>query len=207
MTLQDLTNGPRDGGPEMTAGDVVDLARLFDENHIPFHVDGGWGVDALLGGQTRRHADLDIAIQHKDAARLRALLEARGWREVPRDDSWECNFVLGDGRGRQVDVHSYTLDPAGKPVYGVPYPGESLSGVGTVNGHPVRCISPEWLVRFHSGYRLDENDERDVGALCRRFGIPLPPEFQALEGANDPKASAPRDYGPEGDPTLAPTSE
>jgi len=38
----------------------------------------------------------------------------------------------------------------------------------------VKCISPEWMVKFHSGYELDGNDYRDVSALCERFGIALP---------------------------------
>ena len=46
---------------------------------------------------------------------------------------------------------------------------------------PVRCISPEWMVKFHSGYRLDENDYHDVKALCQRFGITLPIEYEEFE--------------------------
>lgn len=167
--------------PEMTADDVVEIVQLLDHNHIEFTVDGGWGVDALLGEQTRRHADLDIAIQHKDVARIRALLQARGYRDVPRDDTWECNFVLGDEQGHEIDIHSYTFDDAGNLIHGVAYPIASLAGSGFVNGYPVKCISPEWLVKFHSGYNLDENDYHDVKALCRRFGIELPQEYARFE--------------------------
>jgi len=41
----------------------------------------------------------------------------------------------------------------------------------------VECITPAWLVRFHSGYRVDESDWADVSALCERFGIPMPGEY------------------------------
>jgi lincosamide nucleotidyltransferase A/C/D/E len=37
------------------------------------------------------------------------------------------------------------------------------------------------MVKFHSGYPLDENDYRDVRALCNRFGIPLPDDFARFE--------------------------
>lgn len=171
-----------ENSPEMTASDVIEIAQLLDHNHIEFYVDGGWGVDALLGQQTRAHADLDIAMQHKDAARIRALLEARGYRDVPRDDSWECNFVLGDARGHEIDIHTYTFDAAGNLVNGVAYPIDSLTGTGSVNGYPVKCISPEWLVKFHTGYPLDENDYRDVKALCQRFGIEMPQQYAQFEG-------------------------
>ena len=36
---------------------------------------------------------------------------------------------------------------------------------------------PEWLVKFHTGYELDENDFHDVKALCERFCIALPDEY------------------------------
>jgi lincosamide nucleotidyltransferase A/C/D/E len=167
--------------PEMTASDVIEIAQLLDQNRIDVWIDGGWGVDALLGEQTRTHRDLDIAVQHKDAPRLRALLEARGFKDAPREDTRDCNFVLGDDQGHQIDIHSYTFDSVGNHVFGVEYPAESLTGTGSVNGRPVRCISPEWMVKFHTGYEVDENDYRDVLALCRRFGIKMPSEYRKFE--------------------------
>lgn len=166
----------------MTAADVIEIVQLFHENQIELYIDGGWAVDAVLGEQTRPHADLDIAVQHKDVAQIRSLLEGKGYRDVPRGDTWECNFVLGDDQGRLVDIHSYTFDEAGNHVYGVAYPAASLTGNGLINGHPVKCISPEWLVKFHTGYPLDENDYRDVKALCERFGFELPAEYAKFEG-------------------------
>lgn len=169
------------GHPEMTANDVLEFVQLLNQNHIEVHIDGGWGVDALLGRQTRSHADLDIAVQHKDAAQIRALLEARGYTEVPRDDSWECNFVMGDDAGNEIDIHSYTFDSAGNHIFGVKYPFDSLTGTGSISGYPVKCISPEWMVKFHTGYKLDENDYHDVKALCERFGIEIPTEYEEFE--------------------------
>jgi len=34
------------------------------------------------------------------------------------------------------------------------------------------------MVKFHSSYELDENDYRDVSALCERFHIALPAEYE-----------------------------
>jgi lincosamide nucleotidyltransferase A/C/D/E len=62
-------------------------------------------------------------------------------------------------------------------IYGVEYPAESLTGMGSIHGYPVQCVSAEWMVKFHTGYRLDENDYRDVMALCQRFGIAVPAEY------------------------------
>jgi lincosamide nucleotidyltransferase A/C/D/E len=166
---------------EMTATDVIEFVQLLNQNNIDVYIDGGWGVDALLGEQTRVHSDLDIAVEHKDVPQIRALLEARGYQDVPRNDTRECNFVLGDDLGHQIDFHSYTFDSAGKHIFGVEYPLESLSGSGSVNGYPVKCISPEWMVKFHTGYPLDENDYHDVKLLCQCFGIPIPAEYEEFE--------------------------
>lgn len=167
--------------PEMTAGDVIEIVKLFNQNGIEVSVDGGWGVDALLGRQTRTHTDLDIAVEHKAVTLIRALLEARGYRDVPRDDTRDCNFVLGDDQGHLIDIHTYTFDSDGNLLFGVAYPYDSLKGMGVIAGLPVKCITPEWMVKFHSGYALDENDYQDVKALCQHFAIPIPADYAAFQ--------------------------
>lgn len=163
---------------EMKAQDVIEFLELCEKNGIEIFIDGGWGVDALLGKQTRIHEDLDIALQHKYVPKLRQLLEVKGYKDIPRDDTRECNFVMGDNKGHEIDFHSYTFDEKGNNIFGVKYPFESLTGAGKIDGHPVKCISPEWMVKFHTGYKVDETDYQDVRALCERFGIPLPSEYE-----------------------------
>lgn len=163
---------------EMKAKDVVELCKLFEGNDIEFWVDGGWAVDALVGKQTRKHNDLDIAMYHKDVPKLRALLEARGYKNVPRDDTRDCNFVLGDDQGRQIDVHSFELDEDGHNTFGVAYEAAHFGGTGVIGSHKVQCINPETLVEFHTGYQLDDDDHHDVLVLCEKFGIELPEEHR-----------------------------
>jgi lincosamide nucleotidyltransferase A/C/D/E len=57
------------------------------------------------------------------------------------------------------------------------YPPGSLTGTGTIGGHAVRCVSADWMVKFHSGYELKVKDFRDVSALCEKFGLELPQEY------------------------------
>jgi len=159
------------------ASDVVELLNFLEQSGLEVYVDGGWAVDALLGEQTRSHDDLDVAIPHGQVPLLRRLMETRGFHEQRKADSWECNFVLIDDGDRRLDVHSYTLDAAGKNVSGVPYAAEHLTGTGVIVGRQVRCINPAWLVRFHTGYEIDEKDHRDVRLLCERFRLPLPDEY------------------------------
>lgn len=163
--------------PEMTADDVLEFVRLLNQHGIAVILDGGWGVDALVGCQTRAHSDLDIAVAHADVPRIRALLEARGYMDVPRDDTRDCNFVMGDDQGHLIDFHSFTFDDQGNLTFGVPYPFESLQGTGRIGGEIVRCITPQWMLQFHTGYPLDENDYLDVKALCRHFGFAVPEEY------------------------------
>jgi lincosamide nucleotidyltransferase A/C/D/E len=85
--------------------------------------------------------------------------------------------------GHRVDIHSFTFDASGRCIYGCPYPVDSLTGTGVIAGYAVKCISPHWMVKFHSGYTLDADDYRDVNALCTAFGISLPSEFEPFRNA------------------------
>ncbi|SRR6266446_6045292 len=161
----------------MQANDVFELLKLLEQQGLDVVVDGGWGVDALVGHQTRAHADLDIAMEHKDVSKLRELLEARDYKDVPQPNSTDFNFVLESSQGHKVDVHSYAFDADGKSVYGIPYPPESLTGTGSIDGYLVKCISAEWVVQFHTQYEPDENDFKDVHAVCAKFNIPMPATY------------------------------
>jgi len=110
------------------------------------------------------------------------MLQERGYRDIRLTEAKPWNFVVGDKEGREIDVHVIVLDGYGNGLYGPTengemYPAASLTGTGSINGRGVRCISPEWMVKFHSGYKLREKDFRDVSALCKRFGIELPESF------------------------------
>jgi lincosamide nucleotidyltransferase A/C/D/E len=146
---------------------------------ITIWVDGGWGVDALIGTQTRRHQDLDIAIQEQDVTSLRTLLTKRGYKQIRESSKW--NFVLSDDVGHEIDVHSFVFDATGNVVDGIVYPAASLTGMGDIDGHSVRCIAPEYVVKFHSGYELKEKDFKDVSAICEKFGIDLPQQYAHLK--------------------------
>jgi lincosamide nucleotidyltransferase A/C/D/E len=163
---------------EIEAADVVDLYTELLGRGIQIWIDGGWGVDALLERQSRPHKDLDIAINQKDVPKLRRLLEERGYKEARR--SGEYNVVLRDTEGREIDYHSFLTDERGKIVGGIAYPTESLTGSGTIAGHRVNCISPEFMVKFHTGYEPKEKDLKDISALCEKFGIELPEAYQTF---------------------------
>lgn len=161
----------------MESSDVLDLYNLFSDSGIVVWLDGGWAVDAHLGKQTRPHEDLDIIIQTKDVPKLRSLLSELGYKNVPRDDTREENFVLGNEQGLLVDVHAFHFDENGDGIYGnlgAAFPKKCFDGIGEINGQKVKCISPEQMVIFHTNYTPDENDVKDVLALCKKFNIEVP---------------------------------
>jgi lincosamide nucleotidyltransferase A/C/D/E len=167
---------------KMTADDVGAFLVLMDTLGVRVWLDGGWAVDACLGSQTRRHDDLDIVIEERDVPAAVSALRARGYSPVPRPDTRAWNFVMGDDAGHQVDFHLVVLDEHGRGIYGPSkngecYPAEALAGTGTVNDRAVKCITPEWLVRFHTGYEVNQTDWADVSDLCERFDISIPQEY------------------------------
>ena len=108
----------------MTATDVITLYTELENLNIKIWVDGGWGVDALIGEQTRPHKDFDIAIQQKDVTRLRQLLHKQGYREIKLQEARPWNFVLGDQNGREIDVQVIVIDEREDGIYGPPENGE-----------------------------------------------------------------------------------
>ena len=169
--------------PRMSVDDLREILGWFDELGVSAWLDGGWAVDALLGAQTRPHADLDIAITAPESVILREALVDRGWWEIPTDDRTDWNYVMGDLRGRRIDFHVIELDSDGRGIYGPPeddvcYPASALAGRVDFAGRERKCISAESLVQFHTGYTFDESDVADVLALCAQFDIDVPEEYQ-----------------------------
>jgi len=164
----------------MTIDQVHWFLDLFDALGVKVWIDGGWGVDALLGECTRVHADLDIIISWADSAILTEALFARGFVDIYTDDRKDRNFVMGHQAHGMIDFHVIELTKEGGGVYG---PGEidwgisesELNAVGSIGGRKVRCLSVDYQVRSHAGYRLKDTDFADLHALHARYGVELRP--------------------------------
>ncbi|MFE7136968.1 nucleotidyltransferase domain-containing protein [Streptomyces sp. NPDC057644] len=175
----------------MSSKDALALLERLSAHGVDACVGGGWGVDALLGTQTRDHSDLDLWAPAAHLHPLFAALAEAGVDRVfpwPGDRPW--NFVLHDGVRLRVDLHLYERLADGSLHYGPAvdgdtFPAEALDGDGSIAGTTVRCESAEWAVRFHTGYPAREVDRHDVPLLCRRFGIPLPEGFGPFEEPRD----------------------
>ncbi len=160
----------------MKSTDIINLYIKLEDLGIKIWIDGGWAVDALLGEQTRSHEDLDIAVEHKNLTKLRGYLELKGYKEIKRDEDKMWDLVMGDDKGHELDVHAFSFDDKGIIVeeeYWDGYSNNSLTGLGVIDGHTVRCVSPEQLVKTHDGTKrkLKYSDHKDMDALCKKFGL------------------------------------
>ena len=168
----------------MLAADVVALYRDFEDGGIPVWLMGGWGVDALVGRQTRPHHDIDLLVRATDLERLRVRLIQLGfdfryvWDDEVRwvrDHAWKSPleqptaFVYGDAEGREVDVHVFLEadDGSVEVLWNAPYDfsGEGWEGRGVIEGYEVRCLSREIQRRAHTGYTLPRHHVQDLQLL------------------------------------------
>jgi lincosamide nucleotidyltransferase A/C/D/E len=61
--------------------EVIRVVGLLDSQNVSYWLDGGWGVDALAGEQTRQHQDLDLAILLSEAGIVIRLLNETGCQQ------------------------------------------------------------------------------------------------------------------------------
>jgi lincosamide nucleotidyltransferase A/C/D/E len=157
----------------------MEFLGLMEAWSIDVCLDGGWGIDALLGEQTREHGDLDIIVRVEDVPRLVAVTQEAGYALQP--GGTDTNFVLKSPSGHEVDVHAIPLDRRGFGIFVLPdgrewpFPPAAFRARGRIQDKEVRCLSPDAQVQCHAqGYTPDEADLRDMQRLQDRFEVVLP---------------------------------
>jgi lincosamide nucleotidyltransferase A/C/D/E len=167
----------------MTAHDVIEVMGRLEEAGLRYWLDGGWGVDALIGNQTRPHDDLDVVVELSAIETIVDTLAGIGFRLSL--DERPTRLVLDDDRERRIDLHPLVIDATGNgrqlgagPNGGdALYPAAGLTGQGTVAGLPVSCLTPQLLLLHHTGYAPQAKDHHNVKLLCDRFGLALPAPY------------------------------
>lgn len=135
-------------------------------------VSGGWGIDALLGVQTRDHRDLDLGVDTARVAEAVVVLAPLGYTVA--EDERPARLELRAADGRTVDLHPIDwTHPAHGRQQGFneqvfDYPVEEIVE-GRIGRRAVPCISASLQRQFHSGYEHGELDRADLAALERHF--------------------------------------
>lgn len=163
----------------MEARDVLEVLAIFDAASIDVWVEGGWGIDALLGSQHRDHGDLDVVIDAPRAEDAKMLLADAGFRVIFEDPPGHWSYM--DDRERIVDVSVAACDRYGdrwntnrRTGRGEPdYPMDCFT-YGWIGGQKVRCLGPDTQVAHHLGYEVEEVDRFDVELLRERFDVVVP---------------------------------
>jgi lincosamide nucleotidyltransferase A/C/D/E len=174
------------GASTMTSERGLELLGALRSAGVSATVDGGWGVDALLGRQTRAHGDLDLVFALAAVDRVCVALEGAGF--AMSEDHLPVRFVLRNAAGEQLDFHTVRFDAQGGGVQPQPgggsfrYPPEGFVR-GVIAGDVVSCISAEVQVLCHLGYAPTSKDAMDVLHLCRAFGLAIPAVYEPFASA------------------------
>src|SRR4051794_7335199 len=125
--------------------EVLAVVRVIREVGCRFWLEGGWGVDALVGRQTRPHRDVDIDV---DGAFEEEVLTALGSMRYEIETEWGPNRVdrVVPGRG-WVDVHPLVIDDEGNARQAALDGGwhelpRSFFTTGRLRDVPVPCVPP-----------------------------------------------------------------
>jgi lincosamide nucleotidyltransferase A/C/D/E len=168
----------------MAEAHAVAVLSVLERAGVRAWVDGGWGVDALVGRTTREHSDLDLVVLLAELDSVRRTLGQAGFCTVLRD--WlPTALALADGEGREIDLHpvAASVDGGGDQAqldgssFHYPPPVEGLIG-----GRRVLCVDAITQLRCHLGYQPSDKDRQDMARLGESCGVELPAQYRP-EGA------------------------
>ena len=69
----------------VTVLNACEILEMQSEASVKVYLDGGWGVDALIGRETRIHNDIDLFVEKKDYGKAISVITGKGYREVVMD--------------------------------------------------------------------------------------------------------------------------
>lgn len=155
----------------LTAAEALRVLSALNGVGLRTWVAGGWGVDALLGRQTRVHRDLDLALDVTHGTLDRALTAMESLDYKVETDWRPTRVELVAPSARWVDVHPVVFDEQDTGwqanLDGLPpfrYSPHAFTE-GSINGSGVGCLSVAQQLLFHSGYPPRPHDLADIAVL------------------------------------------
>ena len=162
--------------------DVLWMLELMADLGATPVVAGGWGVDALVGHQTRQHRDLDVLIPDPFVAPLvDALVEASF---AITTDWLPVRVELTDASAdRHIDIHP-AFDDGRQGWWQHGFDGERFEtprealADGMISDRVVRCVSAAKQIELHQFSPLRPEDLHDIALLHRIVDHRLNPTDQ-----------------------------
>lgn len=150
------------------------MIDLLNEWQIDYWVEGGWGIDTLLGKQTREHRDIDIDFDASAEAELMEKLLELGYQIIT--DERPTRVELYHPKHGFLDLHPFDLSEAGKMKQANPEGGWFELEVdwfseAIFEGRRIPCVSVEGQRLFHSGYELRKIDLIDLDKLNDSYPV------------------------------------
>jgi lincosamide nucleotidyltransferase A/C/D/E len=159
----------------MTADGVLAILAVLRRAEVDIWIGGGWGIDALVGQQTRQHRDLDLMHRSDQEPEVVEALSQAGFAETL--DWRPVRFVVTDPAGREIDLHPLLFAADGSALqastdaeHPFTYPA-SCFVTGRIQGIAVPCLSADQQVYFHQGYEPADRDRHDMAQLRQTFGV------------------------------------
>jgi 2'-5' RNA ligase len=164
--------------------ELLRVCRALSNEGLVYWVAGGWGLDALVGSETRRHGDLDLVLDsfEESLPKVAALLTGLGYRRKKPLGGilWFPDAeVYEDNRGHHIEVLNInwellTLAQALLSPPPIPEP-ESTSelrqmtpsllqlcaATGVLDGVRLPVLSAAAQQLFHYGFQLRQEDSHD----------------------------------------------
>lgn len=185
----------------MTGEELLKIRGELNDLGIKIWIDGGWGVDILLGKETRPHKDMDFIADKKFYKTIRDHFFSKGYTVSEEEPDEEWHFIM-EGPEGMVDVMLLGFMEDGTATYapanGGRFPAFAFDGIGEINGVKVECVSAEYRlmcltkaygVVLRTGYIFNEKDYIDLKALSEKFDIPMPLEFEEAKENGFPGTS------------------
>ena len=97
--------------------DVKQILQFAIDAEIKVFLDGGWGVDALLGYQSRAHNDIDIFVEKNDYQNFIEIMKANGFYEIKMEYTTLNHTVWEDLKNRIIDLHCFEYTDEGEILY------------------------------------------------------------------------------------------
>ena len=152
----------------MDEEEVLAVVAWLSARGATYQINGGWGVDALVGRRTRAHRDLDVFVDQRVVAELTGGCATEGMRSsrTGRPSGIELASPLG-----RVDVHPIAIQTNGDGIQQGPggqtflHPAADRA-TGQIGGRAVVVASRTRLIELRQGYDPRAEDVHDLAQLA-----------------------------------------